>query len=73
MAQTYKPDDKVVVVDGPDAGRKAVVVDNYEGVYGDDLTDGALVRFDDEKPSNDPVAGQIGVEREFKSAALRRA
>ena len=73
MAQTYQPDDKVVVLSGPDAGRSGVVVDNYEGVYGDDLTDGALVRFDDEKPSNDPVSGQGGVEREFKSAMLRRA
>jgi ribosomal protein L24 len=73
MAQTYQPDDKVVIVDGPDSGRTAVVVDNLEGVYGDDLTDGALVRFVDGKPSNDPVAGQMGVEREFNSTALRRA
>ena len=73
MAQTYHPDDKVVVVSGPDAGRNATVVDNYEGVYGDDLTDGALVRFDDKKPSKDPVAGQNGVAREFKSDILRRA
>jgi ribosomal protein L24 len=73
MAQTYHSDDKVVVVSGPDAGRNATVVDNYEGVYGDDLIDGALVRFDDKKPSKDPVAGQNGVAREFKSDILRRA
>jgi hypothetical protein len=73
MAQTYQPDDKVVVLSGPDAGRSATVVDNYRNVYGDDLTDGALVRFDDNKPSNDPVAGQMGVAREFGSAMLRRA
>jgi hypothetical protein len=72
MAQTYQPNDKVVVVSGPDAGRRATVVDNYHGVYGDDLSDGALVRFDDEKPSNDPVAGQAGVAREFKAELLRR-
>jgi ribosomal protein L24 len=72
MAQTYQPDDRVVVVDGPDAGRAGTVVDNYEGVYGDDITDGALVRFDDRKPSNEPVAGQ-GVEREFRSNRLRPA
>ena len=72
MAQTYQPDDKVVIVSGPDAGRQATVVDNYEGVYGDDLTDGALVRFVDGRPSHEPVAGQ-GVEREFKSNLLRRA
>jgi ribosomal protein L24 len=73
MAQTYQSGDKVMVVDGPDAGRSATVVDNYEGVYGDDLTDGALVQFDDRKPSNDPVAGQAGVAREFRSSMLRRA
>jgi hypothetical protein len=32
MAQTYKPGDKVVAVSGPDAGRKATVVDNFERV-----------------------------------------
>jgi hypothetical protein len=73
MAQTYEPGDKVVVVSGPDAERPATVVDNYKNVYGDDLTDGALVRFDDNEPSNDPVVGQMGVEREFGSAMLRRA
>jgi ribosomal protein L24 len=73
MAQTYHPQDKVVIVSGPDAGRVATVVDNYEGVYGDDLTDGALVRFVDGKHSNDPVAGQGGVEREFRSNLLRPA
>jgi hypothetical protein len=73
MAQTYQPDDKVVILSGPDAGRKAVVVDNFKDVYGDDLTDGALVRFEDGKPSHDPVSGQSGVEREFGVAALRRA
>ncbi|HEY5486339.1 MAG TPA: hypothetical protein VIK06_01715 [Candidatus Limnocylindrales bacterium] len=73
MAQTYQPGDKVVVVSGPDAERSATVVDNYRNVYGDDLTDGALVRFDDDKPSNDPVNGQRGLEREFGSAHLRRA
>jgi hypothetical protein len=73
MAQTYQSGDKVVIVSGPDADRPATVVDNYRGVYGDDLTDGALVRFDDGKPSNDPVAGQVGVEREFATEHLRRA
>jgi ribosomal protein L24 len=73
MAQTYQPDDKVVVLSGPDAGRAGVVVDNYEGVYGDDLTDGALIRFEDGKPSKDPVEGQVGVEREFRAEFLRRA
>ena len=73
MAQTYQADDKVVVVSGPDEGRSATVVDNYEGVYGDDITDGALVRFEDGKPSNDPVRGQVGVEREFRASLLRRA
>jgi ribosomal protein L24 len=73
MAQTYQPDDKVVIVSGPDAGRAATVVDNYEGVYGDDLTDGALVRFADGKRTNDPVSGQAGLEREFRSNLLRRA
>jgi ribosomal protein L24 len=73
MSQTYQPGDKVVVVSGPDAGRAGTVVANFKSVYGDDLTDGALVRFDDDKPSNDPVAGQVGVEREFPSALLRRA
>lgn len=72
MAQTYQANDKVVIVSGPDAGREATVVDNYKGVYGDDMTDGALVRFVDGKPSNDPVAGQVGVEREFRSNLLRR-
>ena len=73
MAQTYQPKDQVVVLTGPDAGRAATVVDNYWIVYGDDLTDGALVRFSDDRPSNDPVAGQMGVEREFSSAKLRPA
>jgi hypothetical protein len=73
MTQTYQPGDKVVVVKGPDAKRRGTVVDNFKGVYGDDLTDGALVHFEDEKPSNDPVAGQMGVEREFRSKFLRRA
>jgi hypothetical protein len=73
MAQTYQPEDRVVIESGPDIGRLATVVENFEGIYGDDLTDGALVRFDDGKPSNDPVAGQIGVKREFTSAMLRHA
>ena len=73
MAQTYQPDDKVVILSGPDAGREAIVVDNYRGVYGDDLTDGALVRFEDGEPSKNPVEGQMGVEREFSSSMLRRA
>ena len=73
MAQTYQPGDKVVVVDGPDAGRRGTVVDNYEGVYGDDMTDGALVQFDDRRSSNDPVVGQAGAAREFRSEKLRRA
>ena len=73
MPQTYQPDDRVVVVSGPDAGREAIVVDNFKGVYDDDLEDGALVRFADGKPSKDPVPGQQGVEREFKAALLRRA
>ena len=73
MPQTYSTGDKVVVVSGPDAERRATVVDNYDGVYGDDLTDGALIQFDDGKPSNDPVAGQNGVTREFRSSNLRRA
>jgi hypothetical protein len=73
MAQTYQPEDKVVIESGPDVGRLATVVENFEGIYGDDLTDGALVRFSDGKRSNDPVAGQIGVKREFRSAMLRRA
>jgi hypothetical protein len=73
VAQTYQAGDKVVVVSGPDEGREATVVDNFRIVYGDDLTDGALVRFEDDKPSNAPVNGQMGVEREFSSAMLRRA
>jgi ribosomal protein L24 len=73
MAQTYQSGDKVVVASGPDAGRTAVVVDNFEGVYGDDITDGALVDFEDHQPSNDPVAGQVGQGREFRAAALRKA
>ena len=73
MAQTYQPQDKVVVTTGPDAGRSGTVVDNFQIVYGDDLTDGALVRFNDNRPTNDPVAGQMGVEREFGSAKLRPA
>jgi ribosomal protein L24 len=73
MAQTYHSGDKVVVASGPDAGRKAVVVDNFQGVYGDDITDGALIDFDDHKPSNDPVAGQVGQGREFRAELLRKA
>ena len=73
MAQTYQNGDSVVVVGGPDAGRAARVMDNYRSVYGDDLTDGAVVRFEDNKPSNDPVAGQMGTAREFRSANLRRS
>ena len=73
MAQTYQPQDKVVVLAGPDEGRSATVVDNFRIVYGDDLTDGALVRFNDDRPSNNPVAGQMGVEREFGSSKLRLA
>ena len=73
MAQTYQPGDKVEIVSGPDAGRKATVVDNFEIVYGDDITDGALVQFDDRRPSNDPVAGQMGQGREFRSNMLRPA
>ena len=72
MAQTYQSRDKVVVLTGPDAGRSATVVDNYRIVYGDDLTDGALVHFDDNKPSNEPIAGR-GVKREFGSGNLRLA
>jgi ribosomal protein L24 len=72
MPQTYKSGDKVVITTGPDAERTGTVVDNYRGVYGDDLTDGALVRFDDDQPSKDPGAGQ-GVEREFRSTMLRPA
>ena len=73
MPQTYQPGDKVTVVNGPDAGREATVVDNFENVYGDDITDGALVQFDDGLPSKDPVAGQRGVGREFRSVHLRPA
>ena len=73
MAQTYQPHDKVVVTTGPDAGRSATVVANYRGVYGDDLTDGALVTFSDKKPTNEPVAGQTGQTREFSSAKLQFA
>lgn len=73
MAQTYQPGDKVVIVSGPDAGRPATVVDNFQNVYGDDITDGALVQFDDDQASNNPVAGQTGVAREFRSTMLRRA
>lgn len=73
MAQTYQPGDKVVVVEGPDAGRSATVVDNYQSVYGDDLTDGALVKFTDGMPSNEPAPGQTGVEREFSSSKLQLA
>jgi ribosomal protein L24 len=73
MAQTFQSDDKVVVTTGPDNGRKGTVVDNFEGVYGDDITDGALVRFDDNKPTKDPVKGQNGVSREFRSGSLRKA
>jgi hypothetical protein len=73
MVQTYQPRDQVVVVTGPDTGRSATVIDNYRSVYGDDLTDGALVRFNDDLPSKDPVAGQAGVEREFSSVKLRPA
>jgi hypothetical protein len=72
VPQSYQPDDRVEIVSGPDAGRRAIVVDNFKGVYDDDLEDGALVRFEDGKPSNDPVPGQVGVEREFKAAELRR-
>jgi ribosomal protein L24 len=73
MPQTYKMGDKVVVASGPDAGRAATVVANFQRVYSDDLMDGALVEFDDGKPSNDPVPGQTGVEREFPARRLRRA
>jgi ribosomal protein L24 len=73
MAQTYQPQDAVVVMTGPDAGRSGTVVDNFRIVYGDDLTDGALVRFNDNQPTKDPVAGQMGVEREFGSSKLRLA
>jgi hypothetical protein len=73
MAQTYQPRDKVVVLTGLDGGRSATVVANYRAVYGDDLSDGALVKFTDDKPTNEPVAGQTGVEREFSSAKLRLA
>ena len=73
MEQTYQPGDKVVVVGGPDAERSATVVNNYEVIYGNDLTDGAVVRFNDGKPSNAPVVGQSGVVREFSSAKLRCA
>jgi ribosomal protein L24 len=73
MSQSYQADDKVVVISGPDEGRKATVVDNYEGVYGDDMTDGALVRFADGKPSNDTSGGKNGVTREFRSVMLRKA
>jgi ribosomal protein L24 len=73
MPQTYQPGDKVVIVSGPDSGRKATVVDNFKGVYDDDLEDGALVQFDDHRPSNEPVQGQMGVEREFRAAMLKRA
>ena len=73
MAQTFEPDDKVVVTTGLDAGRPATVVANYRAVYGDDLTDGALVRFNDEKPTNEPVPGQTGTSREFSSKKLRPA
>lgn len=73
MAQTYQPRDRVIVAQGPDAGRSATVVANYRGVYGDDLVDGALVQFTDNKPTNDPTPGQTGVEREFASSKLRLA
>jgi ribosomal protein L24 len=72
MAQSFQAGDKVVVVSGPDADRRATVIDNFAIVYGDDLIDGALVKFNDKKPSNAPVAGQMGVSREFGSANLRR-
>jgi hypothetical protein len=73
MAQTYHSGDKVVITNGPDEGRAATVIDNFGNVYGDDITDGALVKFDDGKPSNDPVAGQSGVGREFRATHLRPA
>lgn len=71
MTQTYQPRDRVIVLLGADAGRSATVVANYRSVYGDDLVDGALVQFADNKPTNEP--GQTGVEREFPSFNLRLA
>ena len=73
MTQSFQPRDRVVVLLGPDAGRAATVVANYRAVYGDDLVDGALVQFADNKPTNDPTQGQTGVEREFASSKLRLA
>ena len=71
MAQTFQPNDRVVVVDGPDAGREGVVVDNYKGVYGDDVSDGALVHFVDGQPSKGPAVGNSGAGHEFAARHLR--
>ena len=71
MTQTFHSDDHVVVVDGPDAGREGVVIDNYKGVYGDDISDGALVRFVDGQPSKDPAADHGGAGHEFSARHLQ--
>ena len=71
MAQTFEPNDKVVVLNGPDEGRKATVINNYKEVYGDDVMDGAVVRFADGKPSLNPVAGKMTSTREYNSSALK--
>jgi hypothetical protein len=60
---------------GKVTGRRAVGDrrEQHEGIYGNDLTDGAVVRFNDGKPSNSLVAGRTGVVREFGSGKLRCA
>ena len=69
--QTYQPNDRVMITNGADEGRKATVVANFRAIYGDDLTDGALVQFDDGMPSKEPAPGQRGLKREFRSSMLR--
>ena len=69
----YRKGDKIVVVTGKDAGRRATVVEGFEvlfpGLYGD----GARIRFDDDQPTNYPTIEQSGVERDYSAGMLDKA
>ena len=71
MSQTFNSNDHVVVIDGPDAGREGVVIDNYKSVYGDDISDGALIRFLDGLPGKGASTGHTGHEFSARHLKIR--
>jgi hypothetical protein len=85
MTQTFSIGDQVIVTEGPDAGRRAVVLANYADIPGYPAPDidGARISFGDGRPSlavasSELVAvnpGSYGdpYRRDYGARYLRRA